>query len=264
MLARQAYNRAMAAFLERFNPDLTLGRRVLIHRELSSTQDEAWRLADAGSPQGTIVRASTQTQGRGRFDRRWEASPGEALLISTVLYPTLGALALLPVVATLATLDAVTDLTGERCSIKWPNDVMWRDRKLAGVLVESSVDTEGRSTAVVGIGLNLALRIADHPSITDVAASVDEIAGRAIDDREAEHALLLRLSEHYAAAGSGEDLIAVWRRALSTLGQRVVVHRREGPVTGTAEDVDGAGRLLLRVDDGTLLALAEGDVTLAG
>ncbi|MCH7607947.1 MAG: biotin--[acetyl-CoA-carboxylase] ligase [Chloroflexi bacterium] len=250
-------------------PAAAIGRHVYGYRSVASTMDVAWELAEAGAAHGTAVVAGTQTAGRGRFARAWVSGDGESLLASVVLRPAAAIAPLLTVIGCLAVLDAVRELCGLACAVKWPNDVHVGGRKLAGVLAEGrtyangTTGTSGVGVAVLGIGLNVSLDPAQHPELAGTATSLLAETGQAVGLRLAGDALFRSLD---AAYGSAEPsaLIARWREALDTLGQRVTVRGRDATLSGLAEDVDAAGRLLLRTDDGTLHALSEGDVTLAG
>ena len=227
--------------------------------------DVAWEFADAGARHGTVVEAEDQTQGRGRFSRRWVSGAGESLLISVIVrQPPMTIGPLLPIAATLAVADTVHAIAGITCSIKWPNDVIINGLKIAGVLVESRVDTDGQGTAVVGIGLNVNLDVAAHSDISDVATSLMAETGKQHALRLVAGALLTSLESALHEAMDGDKAIARWRLALDTLGKEITVHQRAQTLAGIAEDVDDAGRLLLRTADGSLHALAEGDVSLSG
>ncbi|HEV2786607.1 MAG TPA: biotin--[acetyl-CoA-carboxylase] ligase, partial [Solirubrobacteraceae bacterium] len=144
-----------------------LGMPRLHHRTTDSTSDRARTLALAGAPHGTLVTAGEQRAGRGRQGRTLSAPPGRALLMSLVLreWPPL-----LPIAAAVAVADVAAASADDPISIKWPNDVLLGGRKLAGVLAEGRVQ-EG--WAVLGIGLNVAVRPADLPAeLRDTAASL--------------------------------------------------------------------------------------------
>ncbi len=254
---------------ERFGPAAVIGRHVYGYRSVGSTMDVAWELAEAGVPHGTAVVAGTQTSGRGRFARPWVSGEGESLLASVVLRPDGSIAPLLTMIGCLAVLDAVRELSGLACAVKWPNDVHVGGRKLCGVLAEarfdadSSTDTRGASVAVLGIGLNVNLDLAQHPELVGNATSLLAETGHAIGLRLAGDTLFRSLDACYASAEPAA-VVARWRESLDTLGKRVTVRARDATLAGLAEDVDATGRLLLRTDDGTLHALSEGDVTLAG
>ena len=248
---------------ERFDPAAVIGRHVYGYRRVASTMDVAWELAEAGAAHGTAVVAGTQTAGRGRFERTWVSGEGESLLASVVLRPGASIAPLLTVVGCLAVLDAVRELCGLSCAVKWPNDVHVGGRKLAGVLAEGRTDTSGVGVAVLGIGLNVSLDLALHPELAGTATSLLAETGQAVGLRLAGDALFRSLDACYGSA-EPSALVARWREALDTLGRRVIVRGRDATLSGVAEDVDAAGRLLLRTDDGALHVLSEGDVTLAG
>ena len=248
---------------ERFAPSTVIGQHVYGYRSVGSTMDAAWELAEAGAAHGTAVAAGTQTAGRGRFERAWVSGDGESLLASVVLRPHASVAPLLTVIGCLAVLDAVRELCGLACAVKWPNDVHVGGKKLAGVLAEGRTDTTGAGVAVLGIGLNVNLDLAQHPDLAGTATSLLGETGHATGLRLAGDTLFRSLDAVYGSADPAA-LVARWREALDTLGKRVTVRGRDATLSGLAEDVDAAGRLLLRTDDGTLHALSEGDVTLAG
>ena len=248
---------------ERFRPAAVIGRHVYGYRSVGSTMDVAWELAEAGVDHGTAVVAGTQTRGRGRFARAWVSGDGESLLASVILRPDASIAPLLSVIGCLAVRDAVRELCGLECAIKWPNDVHAGGRKLCGVLAEGRTDTTGAGVAVLGIGLNVNLDLAQHPELTGIATSLLAETGHATDLRLAADTLFRRFDACYGGAEPGA-VVARWREAIDTLGKRVTVRGRDATLSGLAEDVDATGRLLLRTDDGAVHALSEGDVTLAG
>ena len=248
---------------ERFTPAADIGRRVYGYRSVGSTMDAAWELAEAGAAHGTAVVAGTQTAGRGRFARAWVPGEGESLLASVVLRPGASIAPLLTIVGCLAVLDAVRELCGLACALRWPNDVHIGGKKLCGVLAEGRTDTTGAGIAVLGIGLNVNLDVERHPELAGNATSLLAETGQATGLRLAGDTLFRSLDACYDSAEPAA-LVARWREALDTLGERITVRARDATLSGLAEDVDATGRLLLRTDDGALHALSEGDVTLAG
>jgi BirA family biotin operon repressor/biotin-[acetyl-CoA-carboxylase] ligase len=221
----------------------TLGRPQLHLRATASTNDRARALAAAGAPHGALVTAGVQTAGRGRQGRTWAAPPGRALLCSLLLrdYDPL-----LPLRAGLA----VADLAGDAL-VKWPNDVLLDDRKLAGILVEARPD-EG--WAVLGIGVNVAIDVAElPPDVRDRAATL----GRSPAELESTLAELLAALERRLAEPVSACLAAL--RARDALRDRPV---RWAQGEGTGAGIDDAGALLVRLPDGTLQTLDAGEVHL--
>ncbi|MGH2862425.1 MAG: biotin--[acetyl-CoA-carboxylase] ligase [Solirubrobacteraceae bacterium] len=216
-------------------------------RETDSTNTVARELAGRGAPHGTLVTADQQTAGRGRQGRAWNAPVGASLLCSWVIRWGGGA----PSLLSLAAGAAVAELAGERALVKWPNDVLIDRRKVAGILVEARPQERW---AVLGIGLNVALRIEQLPEeLRDRAATL----GLTPADREPTLARLRERLERWLTAPDDELLQAV--RTRDAL--------RGGPVrweggTGTGAGIDDCGRLLVALANGSSVALDAGEVHL--
>ena len=221
-----------------------LGRPRLHLVETTSTNDRARALAASGAPHGTLVTAAAQSAGRGRQGRTWSAPPGTALLMSVVIRdPT-------PLLS-LAAGVAVAEVASPAARIKWPNDVLLEDRKVAGILVEGRPQ-EG--WAVLGIGVNVAVDPADLPPELRATAGT---LGRPPGDVEVVlEALLTGLTRQLGAPQAGV-LAAV--RARDALRGRAV---RWAGGEGTARGIDDEGRLVVATAGGTL-ALVAGEVHLA-
>jgi BirA family biotin operon repressor/biotin-[acetyl-CoA-carboxylase] ligase len=224
-------------------------------RRTDSTNERARVLALAGAPHGTLVTADEQTAGRGRQGRTWSAPAGSALLMSLLLRspPTL-----LPLIAAVA----VCDVVGERAKIKWPNDIVVeledaRLAKLAGILVEARIQ-EG--WAVLGIGVNVAVRLADLPeelrggaSGAMPAASLERMPA----DVEPTLAALLAALEHRLSEPDAATL-EVWRTRDALRGRTIAWAGGRG----RADGIDGTGRLVVVLEDGGRTALSAGEVHL--
>jgi BirA family transcriptional regulator, biotin operon repressor / biotin---[acetyl-CoA-carboxylase] ligase len=225
---------------------VTLGRPRLHLRETSSTSDRARELAAAGAPHGTLVTAAAQSAGRGRQGRTWSAPPGHALLMSLVLR---GAQPLLPLAAAVA----LAEVAGERARIKWPNDVLLDGRKLGGILAEGRPQEDW---AVLGIGVNVAVRLEDlPPELHDTAATL----GRAAADVEPFLAALLEAIER-ALALPTRELLDAWRARDALRGRQI----SWSGGAGTAAGIDGEGRLIVELPGGGRTALDAGEVHLGG
>jgi BirA family transcriptional regulator, biotin operon repressor / biotin---[acetyl-CoA-carboxylase] ligase len=223
---------------------VTLGRPRLHLRETDSTNDRARELATAGAPHGALVTAAAQSAGRGRQGRTWSAPPGHALLMSVVLrepHP------LLPLAAAVA----VAAAAGDDSRIKWPNDVLVGDRKVAGILAEGRPQ-EG--WAVLGIGVNVAVRVRDLPAELHATAGT---LGRGPADVEPFLTSLLAELER-ALALAPERMLESWRSRDALLGRPV----RWSGGEGTAAGIDGEGRLVVELAGGGRTALDAGEVHL--
>ncbi len=249
-----------------------LGRAYRYAPSVDSTNDRLKALsADPGFPEGAVLLADYQSAGRGRLDRRWEAPPGAALLFSVLLRPEWPAERALWLVmlAGLAAVEAIEAVAGLPARLKWPNDVVldqdgqWR--KVGGLLLDTALSADDRlESAILGVGLNVNTPPAALPSVSPSPTSLMIAAGRPAARRPLLAALLERLERRYEAARQGESPLPAWKARLITLGQTVVVSAAGAgqPLTGTAEDTDEWGRLLVRDAAGRLHAVAAGDVTL--
>jgi BirA family biotin operon repressor/biotin-[acetyl-CoA-carboxylase] ligase len=234
------------------------GLRVEILDAAPSTNAVAADRARAGAPHGLVVVAEHQTAGRGRLDRSWETPARAALTFSVLLRPRVPAAEWpwLPLLAGHALATALREAEVP-AGLKWPNDVLVGERKLAGILLER-VETPDGPAAVLGIGLNVSTTEAELP--VETATSVALATGSAPDRTELLTRVLGRLVDEYDAWQADEGRTAALRAAYTeacvTLGREVRVELPGGEVrTGTARDVDAGGRLV--VDD---FAVGAGDV----
>jgi BirA family biotin operon repressor/biotin-[acetyl-CoA-carboxylase] ligase len=223
---------------------MSLGTPRLHYRAVGSTSDVARDLALAGAPHGALVTASEQTAGRGRQGRSWTTRPGSAVAMSLVLRE-------LPPLLPLAAAVAVAEAIGDDAAIKWPNDVLVGGRKVAGILAEGRPH-EG--WAVLGIGVNVAVRVEDlPPELHDRAGTL----GRELDDVEPFLSSLLGGLERALALPTA-GLLAAWRGRDALLDSEV----SWSGGTGVARGIDGEGRLVVELADGGRTALNAGEVHL--
>lgn len=229
-------------------PRAILGQPRVHLRETDSTNERARALADAGAPHGTLVTASFQRAGRGRQGRSWSAPAGRALLMSVIVHEVDP---LLPLRTGLAVADLAVD-HGHAPAVKWPNDVLIDGRKLAGVLVEARPSA---GWAVIGIGVNVALRPSDLPEeLRDRAASLGAEPGQL---EAGVAALLAHLETRLAEPGTAT--LAALRERDALLGELVRWSSGEGVGAG----IDEHGALRVRIADGRLQTLEAGEVHLA-
>lgn len=228
----------------RSGPTGVLGTPHLHLRETDSTNARARDLALAGAPHGTVVTAARQRAGRGRQGRTWSAPAGRSLLLSVVLRDPPE---LLPLVAAVA----VARTVGEAARIKWPNDVLVDGRKVAGILAEGRPQ-EG--WAVLGVGLNVAVDLADLPPELHATAATMGLAPA--DVPRVRDALLARLGD--ALLQDTGSLLDAWRERDALAGRTI----SWSGGTGTARGIDGSGRIVVDLPGGGHTALDAGEVHL--
>lgn len=202
--------------------------------------------AREGAGEGLVVVAEHQTAGRGRLDRTWETPARAALTFSVLLRPTVvvAEWPWLPLLTGLAVSDAVTG-AGAQAALKWPNDVLLDDLKVAGILLER-VETPTGAVAVVGIGLNVSTTAEELPVPT--ATSLALATGRTFDRTDLLIEILGRLRQQYDAwqAAGSAVLRPAYEVACVTVGQDVRVDLPSGnSLAGRATGIDDAGRLVV-------------------
>ena len=242
-------------------PRRRVGRGVEAHRTIGSTNDRARELLGEPDGEGRAVVAEEQTAGRGRRGRAWHSPPGRNLMLSVALRPrlTAGIAWQLAVAAALAARSACAQHAP--VELKWPNDLVSADgAKLGGLLVETTIDGELVTSAVVGIGLNVNWPRAEMPpDIASGATSLADLAGHPIERVELLGALLDELDAEVVALEAGRSPLARYRDACTTLGSDVAVETATGRLTGRAVEVDRDGALVVDTGSG-LVALATGEV----
>lgn len=235
------------------------GRSVEWHGSTPSTMLVAAQRLEEGAPGGTVVGADEQTAGQGRLGRAWHSEPDAGLYFSFLLRLGL-ALSDLPVVTLalgVATVEAVSAVTGVICDLRWPNDVLIGDRKVCGILVQAQGDG-----LVCGIGVNVNHR--EFPEeIRSLATSLFVASGRTYA-REPLLVALLQAIDHHTEllVKHGRDpILQAFSRASSYVqGRRVIVDNGATRLTGTTDGLNNAGYLMLRQDNGNRTAILAGGV----
>ena len=238
-----------------------IGRSVRFYQSTGSTMDDAAQWARGGADEGVVVVAETQESSRGRLGRRWISDSGN-LYFSVLFRPTIDELPLLCPLTGVAVARSIRQVAGIYPDANWPNDINVDGRKVAGVLAESAMSGSHVEHAVVGVGINVALDVSADPEISATAASLNDLSGSELDRSELLRRILQHMDALYLDLRRGRSPIPEWRRWLDTLGQRVVVSHHGVTNVGLAENIDEHGNLLLRQDDGQLLTLTAGDITL--
>ena len=238
------------------------GVRLVAHDVLGSTNAEALNLARQGERGPLWVTAQRQTAGRGRRGRAWISEPGNlhASLLLTAPAP-MEHWPQLSFVAALAIHDAVVEVAADlepQLAIKWPNDLLLRGAKLAGILIEGQGGAAGEAAAVVvGIGVNCA----SHPTDTDYPAT--DLAAAGISPEMLLGALAVEMQRRLAQWSRGDGFASIradWLARAAGLGEDVRVRLVDREIAGRFEALDPAGGLVLRLPNGDVTTIAAGDV----
>jgi BirA family biotin operon repressor/biotin-[acetyl-CoA-carboxylase] ligase len=244
-----------------------LGKRIFFTHEIDSTNERAKRLAKLGAEEGTVAVAEMQSAGRGRLGREW-FSPEGGLWFSVVLRPEMSAseAAGLVFVAGLAVAEVLKEVYGLRVETKWPNDVLVDRRKISGILCEMSTKGETVSYVVVGIGINVNFNVAKAlpQTLRGTTASVQGLLGRKVRVEDLFGAVLEKLEETYDlyVKEGIAPILDMWKRFATFLGREVEVVFDDEKLRGVALGIDAEGRLVLKLQDGSLKAFVAGDVSL--
>jgi BirA family biotin operon repressor/biotin-[acetyl-CoA-carboxylase] ligase len=244
----------------------TYGGEVVWKDSTGSTNADAIALAERGAPHLSVVAAGHQTAGRGRLGRAWETVPGSSMLVSVVLRPAIEpeAASLIPLLAAICMGEACGGGFGIHTSIKWPNDLVVNDRKLAGILPEAKVSGGALEYVVVGVGVNLYQRTEDFPSeLQDRATSV-VLEGGSPNEGEERSAMSTYLWGYslydLATQEARVRLVRNARGFCSTIGREVRATTTDGrEIVGTAVDLDERGGLVIEAD-GARETVAFGEV----
>jgi BirA family biotin operon repressor/biotin-[acetyl-CoA-carboxylase] ligase len=242
------------------------GKKDIIYfTEIDSTNLKAKGLAASGAPEGTIVISEKQTKGRGRKTRGWFSPPRDGIYLSLILRPNIAprsapSMTLLTAVAIAETLLSVPGL---EIAIKWPNDILARGKKLAGILTEMSTTGERIDYAVVGLGLNVnTARFPDE--IEDRATSILIETGQRVRRVTLAKEYLKWHEEYYDVFQriGFEPIRKRWKELTNIMGQQVTVETIDTEYNGEVQDIDDGGALILRDETGGYRRVIFGDVTL--
>jgi BirA family biotin operon repressor/biotin-[acetyl-CoA-carboxylase] ligase len=239
----------------------SIGRDVLYFAETTSTNEIAIGKALAGAAEGMVVVAGKQTRGRGRLKRAWSTPEGN-IALSVILYPDIPALHALIMMASLAVVHAIENVTGLHAGIKWPNDVLINGKKVCGILIETDVRNDRVRYTVTGIGINVNIGESDLAGVLTPATSLMIETGKEVSRLDLIRELLRDMDRMYLSVTSGGSVFREWQDRLVTLGTEIRATSVNEVIEGVAESVDADGSLLVRDAAGMLRRIVAGDVTL--
>ena len=238
-----------------------MGQQIFSYEELDSTNDAAWRLGEEGLPPGTCVFAEHQKKGRGRLGRLWTAPKHRSILFSALLRPDLSpdGVARITLGAALSVVRAVRLVAGISVGIKWPNDVVYREKKICGILTEMSAEMDRVRFVVLGIGINVNSRVKELPP---GSTSLREIMGKNVSRLLLAQTLLRELEKDMERLKKGnfDSLSEEWEEHSETTGKRVIATLLDRSIQGQATGIDADGALWIRKDNGLQERILSGDI----
>ena len=245
-------------------PMKTLPPKILRFDSLPSTNTEAAKQAMQGADEGLCVVAREQTAGRGRLQRQWVSPAGAGLYFSIVLRPRIDASlwSLIPLMAALAVHDTLMQACEVETDIKWPNDILFAERKLCGILAET-IETDSGRAAIVGIGINL--RTKAFPFELYEATSLEGVTGKAPEAEAVLQSLVCALACRYEilqSSAGAEETIREWSsRSSYANGKTVRVSNGSETFAGLTRGLESDGALRVETDAGEIRVVRAGDVT---
>lgn len=242
-----------------------LGKDIKYFDSVASTMDVAFQLGIEGASEGTVVCAESQTKGKGRLGRSWASPKAKGIYMSVILRPKLvpADLTQLTLLSAVAVCETLRKFCALPAKIKWPNDILVKDKKLAGILTELSAEMDRVRFLVIGIGINVNTPLSQLPSN---ATSVKHETGQKSSRIDLVQEILRSLERWYMRLeAEGFDLVIErWKELSSTLGQHIRLVDQSGDVEGEAVDLDEFGGLVIRSDTGLMVKRMSGDIVQIG
>jgi BirA family biotin operon repressor/biotin-[acetyl-CoA-carboxylase] ligase len=236
--------------------------------KIDSTNNYAKELALDGAEEGTIVLSDEQTGGRGRLGRPWMSPPGSSISMSIILKPSINpseAAKITEITAAAVTI-AINNATGLDVGIKWPNDIILNNKKVCGILTEMSAELDNINYVIIGIGINV--NIDEFPEdIAKVATSLKKVKGKYISRKNLVINIVKefeKLYYNFINTGSLKRTIGICREKSVTLGKTVKIITKNGEIIAKALDITEDGKLVIKKDDGQIINIISGEVSVRG
>jgi len=244
-----------------------IGQKIFYFPELESTNIIAKVKASPraeGINEGTIIIAERQSAGKGRLGRRW-FSPLGGIWLSLILYPQLSPsyIPRITLMAAVAIVKAMERYAQIKTQIKWPNDILIKEKKVCGILTEMSAELDIINWIVVGIGINANINQGEFPEdIKDNSVSLKEILGKKISRVRLTQILLEEFEKYYERLKRREfsSILKEGKLYSHTLKRKIKINMGEKIITGEAIDINEEGALILKKEDGELLEIISGTI----
>lgn len=244
-----------------------IGAHVFTFQEVDSTNEEAKRQGQTGAPHGSVFVAEVQTGGKGRLGRAWSSPPKTGVWFTILVRPEEAPdrISNITLLAGLSVCRAIRSLTGCSAEIKWPNDVVINGKKVCGILAEMAAEFDRVNYVVVGIGVNVN-NDSFPEELSQKATSLRLETGRPISRVETLRRVLEEFGRLYDGFFSSDQtaMLEEYKKSCVSLNRRVSTVRNGQTLEGTAVDITLGGELAVRLDNGTMIAINSGEVSVQG
>tara|TARA_B100000029_G_scaffold123654_1_gene117171 strand:+ start:1333 stop:2334 length:1002 start_codon:yes stop_codon:yes gene_type:complete len=247
-----------------------IGKRVYYFEEIDSTQSFAQNIAADKKENGTIIIAEKQTSGRGRLDRKW-TSPKGGIWFSLIIHPKfdVSSSTLIPILSAVALSKSIKSVLDIETEVKWPNDITMNGKKVAGVLVDASFQTNSIDYLILGIGINFDIdtkKLEKRLTKTPNFYGIDSLRGK--EDKTPPKTLLkeflLQFEKNLFQLDKGEKskIIKEWTKRAAGIGKKITINTSNGKISGISQGIDNDGALKIKTRNETK-KIYVGDVVLS-
>lgn len=241
------------------------GRTLYAFPTLDSTNRFAKDLVHRGLPEGTLVIAEHQTEGKGRLGRSWVSPPFLGLTFSVLLFPKKNPdqYPLLSLAFANAIVNAVQQVLGIEAKVKWPNDILLKGRKVAGILSEMIISPNLQKGFILGVGVNVNGLEEQFPvELQHTVTSLRMVKGTPVQREAFLSVLINQLEKWYDCFQEGQAsfILEQWKNSSETMGKTVKVYLPQGCFYGIAKDLEGDGALILEKSNGEKQTIHSGDI----
>lgn len=242
-----------------------LGRHIHFEQSVSSTQKIAKNLAAEGCPEGTIVVADEQTNGRGRMARTWYSPSGTGIWMSMIIRPNIpvNLTPQLTLLTAVAIVQAIEELTPLNPSIKWPNDIMLNGKKIVGILTELQAEADQVHSVIIGTGINVNQKVEHFPEeLQNIATSLKIETGTTLERAQLIQMILLKFEELYSLylAQGFKPIKLLWEGYAISINKFIIARTLNGSIEGKAIGINDDGVLLIEKEDGTITHIYSADI----
>ena len=247
-----------------------IGKRVYYFEELDSTQNFAQQIAADKKENGTIVIAEKQTSGRGRLDRKW-TSPKGGIWFSLIIHPKfdVSSSTLIPILSAVALSKSIKKILGVETEVKWPNDIILNGKKVAGILVDASVQANNIDYLILGIGINFDIdikKLEKRLSKTPNFYGVNSLRG---NNNKTPPKILLKeflfqFEKNLSSLDKGEKakIVKEWTKIAAGIGRKITINTSSGKISGISQGIDTDGALKIKTKK-KIERILVGDVNLS-